>query len=147
MTTSHTHRSSFIPAGSRPWQTFAEESDRVRLTPAALEAVRNLAKAWSATGDEMAALMGVSSSTWDRIKAGAWSQALSQDQLTRASAIIGIFKGLHLLFADSMADRWIRLRNSGQLFGNRTPIETMIDGGIPVMIDVRRYVDALRGGL
>jgi len=46
-----------------------------------------------------------------------------------------------------MADRWIRLRNSGRLFGNRTPIETMIDGGIPVMIEVRRYVDALRGGL
>jgi uncharacterized protein (DUF2384 family) len=145
MTTSYTHPSS--PVGSRPWQTFAEENDRVRLTPAALEAVRNLAKAWSATGDEMAALLGVSSSTWDRIKAGAWGQALSQDQLTRASAIVGIFKGLHLLFADSMADRWIRLRNSGPLFGNRTPMETMIDGGIPVMIEVRRYVDALRGGL
>ena len=112
-----------------------------------LEAVRNLAKTWDATGDEMAVLLGVSSSTWDRIKAGAWGQALSQDQLTRASAVIGIFKGLHLLFADSMADRWIRLRNSGPLFRNRTPIETMIEGGIPVMIEVRRYVDALRGGL
>jgi Antitoxin Xre/MbcA/ParS C-terminal toxin-binding domain len=86
----------------------------------------------------------VSASTWDRIKASAWGQALSQDQLTRASAITGIFKGLHLLFADSMADR---LRNSGPLFGNRTPIETMLEGGIPVMIEVRRYVDALRGGL
>ena len=135
------------PAAARPWQTFAAENDRARLTPAALEAVRNLAKAWNATGDEMAALLGVSSSTWDRIKASTWGQALSQDQLTRASAIIGIFKGLHLLFADSMADRWIRLRNSGPLFGNRTPIKTMIEGGIPVMIEVRRYVDALRGGL
>jgi len=139
--------SSPTPAGHRPWQTFADEKDRERLTPAALEAIRNLATAWRATGDEMAALLGMSSSTWDRIKSDVWGQALSQDQLTRASAMIGVFKGLHLLFADAMADRWVRLRNSGPLFANRTPIETMIEGGIPVMIEVRRYVDALRGGL
>jgi hypothetical protein len=132
---------------SRPWQTFADEGDRERLTPAALEAIRNLAKVWGLTGNEMATLLGVSPSTWDRIKGDAWGQALSQDQLTRASAMIGVFKGLHLLFADPMADRWVRLRNSGPLFGNRTPIETMIEGGIPAMIEVRRYVDALRGGL
>ncbi len=95
----------------------------------------------------MAALLGVSPATWDRMKAQAWKQSLTQDQLTRASALIGIFKGLHLLFADDMADRWVGLRNTGPLFGNRTPIETMVDGGIPVMIEVRRYVDALRGGL
>jgi hypothetical protein len=138
---------SSVPAAPRRWHNFADEKDRARLTPAALEAVRSLARAWNATGNEMAALLGVSPSTWDRIKSDAWGQALSQDQLTRASAMIGVFKGLHLLFADAMADRWIRLRNSGPLFANRTPIETMIEGGIPGMIEVRRYVDALRGGL
>lgn len=126
---------------------FADDSDRARLTPAALEAVRSLAVAWSGTGAEMAALLGVSPSTWDRIKADQWSQTLSQDQLTRASAMIGVFKGLHLLFADEMADRWMRLRNSGPLFDHRTPVDSMIDGGIPAMIDIRRYIDALRGGL
>ncbi len=65
----------------------------------------------------------------------------------RVSALIGVFKGLHLLFGDEMADRWPRLRNSGPLFGNLTPIEAMVQGGIPRMLDVRRYVDALRGGL
>ncbi|MBV8755330.1 MAG: hypothetical protein JO328_20960 [Hyphomicrobiales bacterium] len=79
--------------------------------------------------------------------AGKWEQALSQDQLTRVSAVVGVFKGLHLLFANDMADRWGRLRNKGPLFDNRTPIETMIEGGIPAMLDVRRHVDALRGGL
>ena len=147
MTRAVPHQNPAAPAATGPWQTFADEKDRARLTPAALEAARNLAKAWDATGDEMAVLLGLSSSTWDRIKGGAWGQALSQDQLTRASALIGVFKGLHLLFADAMADRWIRLRNSGPLFGNRTPLETMIEGGIPVMLEVRRYVDALRGGL
>lgn len=116
-------------------------------TPAALEAVRNLAQTWELTGDQIAALLGVSASTWDRIQAGAWSQSLTQDQLTRVSALVGVYKGLNLLFADAMADRWPTLRNSGPLFANRSPIQTMIEDGIPVMLDVRRYVDALRGGL
>jgi hypothetical protein len=140
-------RHSTPAVGSRRVQTFVNEADRARLTPTALEAVRNLARAWELTGDEMAALLGVSSSTWDRISAGTWKRALSQDQMTRASALIGIFKGLHLLFVDSMANRWVRLRNAGPLFENRTPIDAMIHGGIPLMLEVRRYVDALRGGL
>jgi hypothetical protein len=147
MNTQYALASSSPTGGPRPRQTFADERERERLTPAALEATLNLAKAWHLTGDVMATLLGVSPSTWDRIKGNAWGQALSQDQLTRASAMIGVFRGLHLLFADGMADRWVGLRNSGPLFSNRTPIETMIEGGIPAMIEVRHHVDALRGGL
>lgn len=128
-------------------QTFASEHDRARLTPAALIALRNLARAWKLTGSEAAALVGVSETTWDRIKGDAWKQTLSQDQMMRVSAMIGIFKGLHLLFADDMADRWVRLRNSGPLFSNLTPVEAMVERGIPGMIEIRQYVDALRGGL
>jgi len=128
-------------------QTFADPDDRARLTPAALEAVRNLANAWALTGDEAAALLGVSTSTWDRIRADQWRQTLSQDQFTRVSALTGIFKGLHLLFADGLADAWPRHRNAGPLFDNLTPIDAMQRGGIPQMLDVRRHVDALRGGL
>ena len=131
----------------RKLQTFAEEADRARLTPAALEAFRNLVLVWKLTGDDAAALLGVSASTWDRIRGASWKQSLSQDQLTRVSALVGIYKGLHLLFADGMADRWPTLPNAGQLFSSRSPVATMIDGGIPVMLEVRRYVDALRGGL
>ena len=128
-------------------QTFSAEADRERLTPAALAGVRRLADAWKLTGDEAAALLGVSNSTWDRIRAGTWRNVLSQDQLTRVSALVGAFKGLNLLFADEMADRWPRLRNSGPLFDNLSPIERMMEGGIPAMIEIRRYVDGLRGGL
>ena len=128
-------------------QNFSAESDRERVSPTALRAVKKVAKQWGITGAEMASLLGVSTSTWDRMSAGSWDGALSQDQLTRISALVGIFKGLHLLFADDMADRWVRLRNNGMLFENRTPIEAMIEGGIPPMIDVRRHVDALRGGM
>jgi len=128
-------------------QTFAQEADRARLTPAALAALRSLAAAWRLSGDQAAGLLGVSPSTWDRMRSGQWTGALTQDQLTRASALIGVFKGLHLLFADAMADRWPRLRNAGPLFDNLSPIEAMIEGGIPRMLEIRRHVDALRGGL
>ena len=127
--------------------TFSDEGDRGRLSPVAIEAMKGIAAHWHLRGHEIAALLGVSPSTWDRMAAGKWEQSLSQDQLTRVSAMVGVFKGLHLLFADDMADRWIRLRNRGPLFDNRTPIEAMIEGGIPAMLDVRRHVDALRGGL
>lgn len=128
-------------------QTFAGEADRARLSPTALKAFRALAEAWKLSNLEAAALLGVSASTWDRIKRGTWDQPLSQDQMTRVSATVGVFKGLRLLFADGMADRWPRLPNRAALFERRSPVEAMIEGGIPVMLDVRRYVDAVRGGL
>ncbi len=127
-------------------QTFASEEDRARLSEVAVKAFLNLARAWILTNAEAAALIGVSPSSLDRMKRGA-RPTLSQDQMTRVSALIGIFKGLHLLFVDDTADVWVRRPNSGPLFQRLTPIEAMIDGGIPAMLDVRRYVDAARGGL
>jgi len=129
-------------------QTFAREPDRARLTGAAVRAYRSLVKHWGLNNNEASNLLGISGSTWDRIKREERSATpLSQDQLTRISALTGIFKGLHLLFADGMADTWLRLPNEGPLFGRRSPIEAMMEGGIPSMIEIRRYIDAVRGGL
>lgn len=132
---------------SRSLQTFADEKDRKRLTPTALKAVIRLVQAWGGGNAEGAALLGVSESTWDRMKAGKWEGVLSQDQLTRASALIGVFKGLHLLFADGMADRWPQLPNRNPIFDRLSPLRAMIEGGIPRMLETRQYIDALRGGL
>ena len=128
-------------------QTFANSEDRARLSGVALKAFRAIVDRWDLSNNEAAALLGVSDSTWDRIKRGTWGQPLSQDQLTRASATIGVYKGLHLLFADEMADRWPKLPNKGPVFQRQSPVAAMIEGGIPVMLETRRYVDAVRGGL
>jgi hypothetical protein len=127
-------------------QAFAAESDRARLSEVALKAFLALAKAWGLSNAEAASLLGVSASSLDRIKRG-YRPTLSQDQMTRVSALVGVYKGLHLLFSDATADEWARRPNSGPLFDRRTPIEAMIEGGIPRMLEVRRYVDAVRGGL
>lgn len=128
-------------------QTFSKGEDRSRLSGVALKAFRAIVEHWELSNAEAASLLGVSDSTWDRIKRGAWDQPLSQDQLTRVSAAIGVYKGLHLLFADAMADQWPKLPNRGPIFQRRSPVDAMIEGGIPLMLETRRYVDAIRGGI
>jgi len=126
----------------------ADIASRRRLTPPAVAAIGRLAEIWCLTSTEICSLMGdVSERTWFRMKKGQWEGALSQDTLTRISALVGIFKGLRLLFSEPLADEWVRLPNKGPLYGGRRPLDVMIEGGIPKMLQVRRHIDALRGGL
>jgi uncharacterized protein (DUF2384 family) len=126
----------------------ADAATRARLTPAAVEGVVRLAEIWRLTSAEICVLLGdVSERTWFRMKKGEWSGALSQDTLTRVSALVGIFKGLRLLFSEPLSNEWVRLPNKGPVYGGRRPLDAMIEGGIPKMLEVRRHIDALRGGL
>jgi hypothetical protein len=126
----------------------ADAVTRQLLTPSAVEGVVRLAEIWRLTSAEVSTLLGeVSERTWFRMKKGVWSGTLSQDALTRISALVGIFKGLRLLFSEPLADEWVRLPNRGPLYGGRRPLDTMIEGGIPKMLQIRRHIDALRGGL
>lgn len=126
----------------------ADADTRERLTPAAVDGVVRLAEIWRLTSTEVCALLGdVSERTWFRMKKGEWLGVLSQDALTRVSALIGIFKGLKLLFSEPLSDEWVRLANKGPLYGGQRPLDTMIRGGIPKMLEIRRHIDALRGGL
>lgn len=126
----------------------SDASNRKRLTRSAVAGMVRLAEIWRLTGPEVCALLGdVSERTWFRMKKGEWSGTLSQDTLTRISALVGIFKGLQLLFSRPLADEWVRLPNKGPLYGGRRPLDAMIEGGIPKLLEVRRHIDALRGGL
>ena len=126
----------------------ADPAIRERLTPASVGGIVRLAEIWRLTSAQASALMGdVSERTWFRMKKNEWSGTLSQDALTRASAMVGIFKGLRLLFSEPLSDEWVRLPKKGPLFQGRRPLDVMIEGGIPRMLEVRRHIDALRGGL
>jgi hypothetical protein len=131
-----------------PPPNLADPATRASLTPAAIDGMVRLAGYWRLTGAEVCALLGdISERTWFRMKKGEGSKTLSQDALTRVSVLVGVFKGLRLLFSLPLADQWVRLPNNGPLFRGRPPLERMIEGGIPAMLDARRHVDALRGGL
>lgn len=112
----------------------------------AVAALRRIAGAWRLTGEEAAGLAGVSPRTWARMKAEGWSGRLGQDQMLRASGLVGLYKGLHLYFSDALADAWPKRPNTGRLFAGRAPVAHMLAGGLPAILAARGYVDALRGG-
>lgn len=124
----------------------ADPAERAELSPAAIRAFLELGSRWSLTEAQSRALLGgVASSTFH-----AWKtqprRVLDQDTLTRISLLIGIYKALHIYFGPPWADRWARLANRGALFAGRSPVEYMIERGQPGMVDVRRLLDAWRGG-
>jgi hypothetical protein len=124
------------------------EANRAALSPAAVEAFLRLSGIWRLTARQSLALLGEGSErTWFRIKAREWEGVLSQDSLTRISALVGLYKGLHLLFSQPLADEWVSRPNSEEVFENDSPLNFMIRGGIPAMLQTRNYIDALRGGV
>jgi hypothetical protein len=71
---------------------------------------------------------------------------LTQDTLLSISLVIGIYKALQIYFGRELSDRWITLGNRGSLFAGVAPIDYMIGQGQPGIFQVRRMLDAWRGG-
>lgn len=119
---------------------------RARMTPAAIKAAARIADSWGLATADICRLLGeISERQWYRMKKGG-AAPLGPDMLTRISALIGIFKGLRLLFSNPLADEWVTRPNRHFLFAGARPLDRMIDGGIPAMVRTRAYIDALRGG-
>ncbi len=121
-------------------------SEKDQIT-AVVKAVVRTADAWGLTNSEAASLFDVPTATWSRMKSGTYKGNLDQDKVTRASLLIGLFKGLRLLFNGPLTYAWPKTKNTGEDFGGQTPVEVMIAGGIPSMMRARQHIDALRGGM
>jgi hypothetical protein len=121
---------------------------RRKLTPAALRTFVNIAKKWNLTEVQARSLLGgVASSTYHAWRTSPSGKQLDQDTLTRISLTIGIYKALNIYFNKPLADRWIGLGNRGSMFAGSSPLKYMIQNGMPGMVDVRRMLDAWRGGI
>jgi hypothetical protein len=120
------------------------EADKIA---AIVKAVVRAADAWDLSNVEAAALFDVPSATWSRMKSGAYKGVLDQDKVTRASLLIGLFKGLRLLFNGPLTYGWPKTANFGSGFNGKSPVQVMREGGIPAMMKVRQHIDALRGGV
>ncbi len=125
---------------------FANLADRKRLSPACARAMRNIFREWRVPRHQAAALLGVSLYSLNRIQNDKWRGCFSQDQLTRASLILGIYGSLHSVFDEVLADQWVGLKNSGPLFCGKRPIEFMISEGVLGMYWVRRHLESLAQG-
>ena len=113
----------------------------------ALKAFSRIAEAWTLTGREAAALADMSESTWKRAKKPGYAGELTRDQMLRLSALTGLYKALELYFDPPLSREWVKLPNRGPEFDGIRPLDAMIAGGLPKIMAVRGYVDALRGGV
>lgn len=124
----------------------SDAETRKRLSPAAIEAFFKIAEKWDLRNeDAMALLGGISHGRYYELKKSR-KGVLAQDEITRVSLLIGIFKALNILFGQRLANQWVSRPNSNPIFNNAPPIASMIQIGVPHMIDVRRLLDGRRGG-
>jgi hypothetical protein len=119
---------------------------RRSLSAPALRTFFNVSDAWQLSVREQLALLGFPApSTYHKYKSGQVG-VLSFDTLTRVSLVLGIYKALHILYADaSLADHWIRMPNANAVFGGRPALALMTEGGIDGLFQVRRLLDGRRG--
>lgn len=120
---------------------------RKQMSAPALRTFFSVAEVWQLDNEQQRALLGwPSPSTFYNYKAGNGG-LLSYDSLVRISLVLGIFKDLRILYPErGLADRWIKLPNNNPLFGGKPALVLMTEGGIDGLYQVRRLLDARRGG-
>ncbi len=124
----------------------ADAATRARLSPAAIKAFFAIVEKWELRNeDAMALLGGTSNGRFYELKKTR-DGLLSQDELTRISLLIGIFKALNILFSQRLANQWTSRPNSNGMFNNAPPLQLLLRGGVPGMLGVRRLLDSRRGG-
>lgn len=120
---------------------------RERLSASALKGFFKLADVWKLRDEDACVLLGgVSSSSYYEWKKKP-DRVLEVDRLTRVSYLLGIYKSLHILYGDELADTWVHRSNRNALFGGQTPLAYMMQGGLIAMQAVRQLLDARRGGI
>lgn len=123
------------------------KAERERLSKSALKGFFKLAAAWKLRDEDARELLGgLSSSAYYDWKKNP-DRVLEVDRITRISYLLGIYKALHILYGDQLADDWVSLPNKNAIFGGRTPLSAMLAGGLLAMQTVRKLLDARRGGL
>ncbi len=119
---------------------------RERLSQSAMDGFIAISKKWGLSGEQQGELLGgVPRSSLYKLKTAAGT--LQYDQLTRISYIVAIYKDLHILLPQDLADRWIIRPNDNVLFSGHAPLEYVLRAGIPGLQQVRGLLDAMRGGL
>jgi hypothetical protein len=131
------------------WDTavdLSRKENRTRLSPAAIKGLLRIATHWNLRDDDTRRLLGgISSGSFYGLKNRA-VKTLDEDQLTRISLLIGIYKALNILYGQKLADAWMALPNTNTMFGGESPLNYVKKGGIPALLRVRQLLDARRGG-
>ena len=118
-----------------------------QMAQAGLRTFFRIAALWDLSVDEQITLLGSPArSTYFKWKRDG-AESLPRDVLERISYVLGIYKDLQLLLPDEeAADAWVRRPNDAAPFGGGSALERMLSGNVSDLYEVRRYLDAERGG-
>jgi hypothetical protein len=134
-----------VPEGMN-LEMLGDARQREKLSGSAIRLFMKLADVWQLNVDQRCRLLGdISKPTYHNWQNGKFG-TLSRDQIERISLLLGIHRGLKLLFADDAAGmRWLKSANADIPFGERSPLERALRGSVNDLYAVRRYIDAWRG--
>ncbi len=112
---------------------------------AAARAIVNLFARWDLSDRDATILLGgIAPRSWARWKKGE-PPKLSRDLCARLSNLLGIHKGLRIVFSEpERGYGWIKRPNAA--FGGQSALDVMRGGELTDLMRVRRYLDAERGG-
>jgi hypothetical protein len=131
--------------GPEPLVDLQSRAAREKLSPSALKAFFRIVDRWKVPDEAARDLLGgVSNGTFYNLRQR--PKTLRADELLRVSYLIGIFKALHILYSEKLADAWMQLPNTNPIFKGGTPLGYARAGGIPALQTLRRLLDARRGG-
>ncbi|PWG01950.1 hypothetical protein [Sphingosinicella humi] len=126
---------------------FMNADDCRRMSPAALRATRKIGLAWRMELADVARLLCISEVDYAHAIEAPADASLSEDQMFRAGLMIGIYGALGSLFDIEAAESWPNRPNKAPLFNGRSAIKYMLAEGGDAMINVLRYLQAIRMGL
>ena len=139
-----------LSANATPLSNLNTKEDR--LNAAAILNFFGITKEWELQAKEQITILGVpSKSSFYRMKDFAEGKCqrpskLTKDTLERISYVMGIYKALNILLPNSRrAAEWIKKNNTASIFAGKSALETMLQGRVIDLADIRRYLDAERG--
>ncbi|MFB9068948.1 MbcA/ParS/Xre antitoxin family protein [Pseudofulvimonas gallinarii] len=103
---------------------------------------------WELTTAEQMLLLGMSPESRKLVRAyqrGDQPLPDSRDCLDRAGYLLGIHKGLRLLFPEDEALRWSWVKRRNSALAGERPLDVMLAGGLIGIARVARLVDFQRG--
>jgi hypothetical protein len=130
---------------SQPSAGVPVDADDRKTSLAAKKAFFRIMDLWKVGNEQAQTLLGHPSRStffsWKKAEGG----PLPRDVLERVSYVLGIYKGLQVLFpASEQADAWISKPN--EAFGGKSALDRMLGGNVVDLHAVRAYVDHVRGG-
>jgi hypothetical protein len=119
--------------------------NRTRVSGPVLRTFLNIARVWNLDEEGHRQLLGKPQEgefkLWREAAENHQALTLSMDVLLRISAVLGIYKSLRIIHQSEEEGReWLGRANRGAPFDGRSPMELMLSGFEPGLMDVRAYL-------